>query len=199
MAPAGGHGPQRRGGLYLLRKDQVAEVTREQSLMPKVEATPTEMRDLIAYLSRLTIDPNAKDILGAGETGAGISFAGVAQPKPGEWPTYHGNESGNRFSPLRQIDTANVQRLAPKWMFPIPGVARGLEVTPVVVDGGMYVTAANAAYALDARNGRQIWHYSRPRTQRLAAYRPAPTSTIRTSITLVPVGPVTTKSPSASK
>jgi alcohol dehydrogenase (cytochrome c) len=52
-------------------------------------------------------------------------------------------------------------------MFPVPGVARGLEVTPVVVDGVMYVTAANEAYALDARNGRQIWHYSRPRTPRL--------------------------------
>ena len=155
------------GKLYLLLKDQVAEVTREQSLMPKVEATPSEMRDLIAYLSRLTIDPNATDILGSGETGPGISFAGVAQPKPGDWPTYHGSESGNRFSPLNRIDTGNVQRLAPKWMFPVPGVARGLEVTPVVVDGVMYVTAANEAYALDARNGRQIWHYSRPRTPRL--------------------------------
>ncbi len=47
-------------------------------------------------------------------------------------------------------------------MFSIPHF--GLEVTPVVVDGIMYVTGPNSAYALDARSGRQIWQYWRPRT-----------------------------------
>ncbi len=46
-----------------------------------------------------------------------MQFADVAQPKPGSWPTYHGNESGNRYSPLDQINAANVEHLAPKWMF----------------------------------------------------------------------------------
>ena len=55
-------------------------------------------------------------------------------------------------------------RLAPKWMFPIPN-GRRLEVTPLVVDGVMYVTAANQALALDPRTGRQIWHYARPLTK----------------------------------
>jgi alcohol dehydrogenase (cytochrome c) len=137
--------------------------------MPKLEATAAEMRDLVAYLSRLTIDPNARATLaGAAEMGAGVPFADVANPKPGAWPTYHGNVSGNRFSPLNQIDTSNVARLAPNWMFAIPGAPRALEMTPVVVDGVMYVTSVNEAYALDARNGREIWHYSRPRTQGLA-------------------------------
>jgi alcohol dehydrogenase (cytochrome c) len=49
-------------------------------------------------------------------------------------------------------------------MFNIPG-SRRLEVTPIVVDGLMYVTMANEAYALDAASGRQIWHYSRPLTK----------------------------------
>ena len=44
----------------------------------------------------------------------------------------------------------------------------GLEVTPVVADGVMYVTSVNEAFALDARSGREIWHYSRPRSQGLA-------------------------------
>ncbi len=61
-----------------------------------------------------------------------------------------------------------MNRLAPKWMFTLAGAQRSLEVTPVVVDGVMYVTAVNEAYALDARNGREIWHYSRPRSQGLA-------------------------------
>ena len=38
----------------------------------------------------------------------------------------------------------------------------------MVVDGVMYVTSVNEAYALDARSGREIWHYSRPRSQGLA-------------------------------
>src|SRR5205085_2225610 len=94
--------------------------------------------------------------------------ADVARPKPGAWPTYHGNPSGNRYSPLNQINTGNVEHLAPKWMFTLPGAARPLQVTPLVVDGVMYVTSVNEAYALDARSGREIWHYSRPRTPGLA-------------------------------
>ena len=42
-----------------------------------------------------------------------------------------------------------------------------LEVTPVVVNGMMFVTAANDAFALDARTGREIWHHSRPITEGL--------------------------------
>ena len=156
------------GKLHLLSKDQVAEVVREKTLMPKVQATPDELRNLIAYLSRLTPDPNAKTTLATAEIGPGVSFADVASPKPGTWPTYDGNQSGNRFSPLKQIDTGNVERIAPKWMFTIPGAPRALEVTPIVVDGVMYVTSVNEAYALDARSGREIWHYNRPRSQGLA-------------------------------
>jgi alcohol dehydrogenase (cytochrome c) len=74
---------------------------------------------------------------------------------------------GNRHSPLGQINAGNVTSLAPRWMFPVPGSQR-LQVTPVVVDGVMYVTTVNEAYALDARNGRQIWRYRRPRSKDLA-------------------------------
>jgi alcohol dehydrogenase (cytochrome c) len=158
-----------KGNLHLLRKDQVAEMGHEKSLMPKLEASVDEIRDLVAYLSRLTIDPNAKSRFAAGtELGSGIPFTEIAHPKTGTWPTYHGNVSGNRFSPLTQINTGNVERLAPKWMFTIPAAPRPLQVTPVVVDSVMYVTSVNEAYALDARSGREIWHFARPRTPGLA-------------------------------
>jgi PQQ-dependent dehydrogenase (methanol/ethanol family) len=156
------------GRLHLLLKDGVAEIVREKTLMRKVEASVEEMRDLIAYLSRLVPDATAKAMLASGGMGPGVSFGQVAHPEPGAWPTYHGNLSGNRFSPLKQINTANVEHLAPQWMFSIPGAPRALEVTPVVVDGVMYVTSVNEAYALDARSGREIWHYGRPRSQGLA-------------------------------
>jgi alcohol dehydrogenase (cytochrome c) len=87
------------------------------------------------------------------------------EPKA-DWPHYDGSYTGNRYSPLQQIHAANVQRLAPAWIFPVPGAPR-LEVTPVVVDGVMYITGANQAYALDATTGRQIWSFRTPRTSGL--------------------------------
>jgi alcohol dehydrogenase (cytochrome c) len=84
-----------------------------------------------------------------------------------DWPTYNGAIGGNRYSTIDQVTTANVARLAPAWVFTLPGSSR-LEVTPVVVGGIMYVTTANECYALDAGSGRRIWHYTRPRTKGLA-------------------------------
>jgi alcohol dehydrogenase (cytochrome c) len=80
-----------------------------------------------------------------------------------DWPRYDGSLSGNRHSPLDQINTSNLGRLKLAWMFPINGAPR-IEATPVVIDGVMYVTTVNAAYALDAVTGRRLWIYQRPRT-----------------------------------
>jgi alcohol dehydrogenase (cytochrome c) len=84
------------------------------------------------------------------------------EPKQ-DWTNYDGGDNGNRYSSLAQINTGNVKRLAPAWIFPVPGAPR-LEVTPVVMDGVMYITGANEAYALDATTGRQIWAFRQPRT-----------------------------------
>jgi len=71
----------------------------------------------------------------APDRGHAISFEDIAQPKPGSWPTYNGHLSGNRFSPLDQINASNVPRLAPAWMFGIHRSPRELQVTPVVAGG----------------------------------------------------------------
>lgn len=78
------------------------------------------------------------------------------------WPTYNGDITGNRLTPLRQIDKSNVGNLAPRWNFTLPD-ASYLETTPIVFAGIMYVTSANECYALDAGNGRTLWHFQRPR------------------------------------
>ena len=83
------------------------------------------------------------------------------------WTTYNGQVSGNRYSALTGITADNVARLAPQWVFTLPNVSQ-VQVTPVVVDGLMYVSAANDLYALDAGSGRQVWNYRRPRTRGLA-------------------------------
>jgi alcohol dehydrogenase (cytochrome c) len=82
------------------------------------------------------------------------------------WPGYNGELGGNRYSKMDQINAGNVSRLAAKWVFSLANTSP-LEVTPVVVDGIMYVTSINECYALDAGSGRQIWHFHRPRTEGL--------------------------------
>ena len=83
-----------------------------------------------------------------------------------DWPTYHGDPGGNRHTALTGIDPQNVRSLRVAWTYSNPGWQR-LEVTPVVVDGVMYVTSVNEVQALDAGNGRPIWRYRRPRTRGL--------------------------------
>jgi alcohol dehydrogenase (cytochrome c) len=83
-----------------------------------------------------------------------------------DWPSYNGGMNGGRHSSLAQITKSNVGRMTPKWIFSLPNTTN-LQVTPVVVEGVMYVTSANECYALDAGSGRQIWHYQRSRTKGL--------------------------------
>lgn len=80
------------------------------------------------------------------------------------WPHYNGDTRGNRYTTMTQINKKTISRLAPKWIFPIPAAGRP-QVTPQVVDGVMYVTAANECFALDAGSGRPLWHFGRPHTK----------------------------------
>jgi alcohol dehydrogenase (cytochrome c) len=83
-----------------------------------------------------------------------------------DWTSYNGGNTGSRYSTLTQINKSNAGSLAPKWMFTLRNTTN-LQVTPVVSEGVMYVTAANECYALDAGSGREIWHYQRARTKGL--------------------------------
>ena len=150
------------GRLHLLPKSDINRIERQPgSYMPRWTGSADETRDLLAFLS------HAPDSRAAPESAStlpgGVDWEGVAHPKTGDWPTYHGQLGGNRYSNLEQITPRNVRNLAPKWIYtPGNGSGRGLEVTPVVVGGVMYVTRVNSVYAVDARTGRQIWQYSRP-------------------------------------
>ena len=85
----------------------------------------------------------------------------LSAPVSANWLSYNGDYTGRRYSALREINTSNVAQLRAEWVFHAPNSDR-LEVTPVVVDGIMFVTSANDAYALDAQTGQILWHYSRP-------------------------------------
>jgi alcohol dehydrogenase (cytochrome c) len=83
-----------------------------------------------------------------------------------DWPGYHGADNGNRYTTIDQVTKANVEKLAPKWVFNLPNTSPS-ETTPVVVGGLMYVASGNECYALDAGSGRQVWHFFRERTKNL--------------------------------
>jgi PQQ-dependent dehydrogenase (methanol/ethanol family) len=159
----------RSGQFHLFHSPEILSISKEQhSLMKPWSGTPEELQDIVAYLSHLTgvtpADPKTAVDANTSPT-ANIDFDRLEHPQPGDWLTYNGNLQSNRFSPLTQINTSNVGQLALKWLFPIEHF--GLETTPIVADGVMYVTGPNQAYALDALSGRVIWRYARPRTQGL--------------------------------
>jgi PQQ-dependent dehydrogenase (methanol/ethanol family) len=168
------------GRLHMLQESQIASISDEkQSLMPPLNASADEMRDLISYLGRLTGPAPGKPVATGPPLPGGIEFSRIVDPRPGDWLTYNGKLDGNRYSELTQINTSNVNKLAVRWTFPIALWAQllpdtpyfvenmkyfGLEVTPIVADGVMYLTGPHQAVALDALTGRPIWRYSRPRT-----------------------------------
>jgi alcohol dehydrogenase (cytochrome c) len=88
----------------------------------------------------------------------------LVTPVDHNWSSYNGDYTGRRYSALREIDKSNVSKLRAEWVFHVAN-SNHLEVTPVVVDGMMFVTSANDAFALDAQTGRTVWHYSRPITE----------------------------------
>ena len=117
-----------------------------------------EKRDLIAWLSRL--GGESKGAVTGGAVGA-ADFNSILHPKRGDWPTYYGNLSGNRYTTVDQITPANVAKLQMQWIYPIQ--YSPLETTPLVVDGVMYATGPNQVFAIDGRTGDEMWRYTRPR------------------------------------
>jgi quinoprotein glucose dehydrogenase len=88
------------------------------------------------------------------------------------WPYYGHDAGGMRYSPLSQINRDNVANLKVAWTFHTGDVSEGtgrrkrsgLETTPLVVDGTLYLTTAfNRIIALDPENGKQRWAYD-PKT-----------------------------------
>src|SRR5687767_7950288 len=90
-----------------------------------------------------------------------VDDAALAAPesRQGDWLSYGRDYYEQRFSPLTEINDTNVGTLGLAWQFET-ATERGLEATPLVVDGVMYTTASwSVTYAVDARTGKQLWKY----------------------------------------
>ena len=94
----------------------------------------------------------------------------AADKEPGNWLTHGRTYDEQRFSPLKNINRDNVDRLGLAWEHSTDSV-RGLEATPVIVDGVMYTTSTwSRVMALDAKTGALLWEHD-PKVQRAWAKR----------------------------
>ena len=87
-----------------------------------------------------------------------------------EWPSYGLDYAETRFSHLQQINDTNVHKLGPLWTYNLEST-RGVEATPLVVDGVMYVTASwSVVHAIDAHTGKRLWVHD-PQVPRELGYK----------------------------
>jgi alcohol dehydrogenase (cytochrome c) len=89
----------------------------------------------------------------------GISEQMLLHPPADTWPGYHGDYSGRRHSALTQITPENVKNLALAWAFQTDQSAQ-IKSSPLLADGILYFTVPENLWAVDARSGHQIWHYT---------------------------------------
>ena len=120
-----------------------------------------------------------------GAQGQGIAPDQLTKPLGDSWPTYSGDYTGKRFSSLKQINATTVKQLSLAWVGKVtagapagrgggagatftqggygtvdfPGGLANIKGSPLMVDGTLYVSAPDNAWAIDARDGRELWHY----------------------------------------
>ena len=148
--------------LHMLWKAELKELIRPpHSLMPAPQLSAADLDNMVAFLK--TTEPSE---VGPGKWAPSgdlnVSFQRIrnAREEPENWLTYWGDYQGTHYSRLKSITPANVASLTSQWSFQFAGT--GVESTPLVVDGVMFLTGAiNSGAALDARTGRPIWRYSR--------------------------------------
>jgi acido-empty-quinoprotein group A len=100
-------------------------------------------------------------------SGQALTPQTILKPGADTWPTYNGDYSGRRHSPLDQINASNVASLTSAWMYRASnygasGFGSMIKSTPIEVNGVLYFTMPDNVWAVDARNGREIWHYKYP-------------------------------------
>lgn len=106
-----------------------------------------------------TVDAAVMSALVAAPSGVTAASIINADDTPGEWLSHGRTYGEQRFSPLENITAANVKDLGLAWAFDL-GVSRGIEATPIVHDGVIYVTGSwNVVHALNAKTGAAIWSF----------------------------------------
>lgn len=90
-----------------------------------------------------------------------VDAAMLLKPPANSWPSYHGDYTGQRHSKLTQITPKNVGDLTLAWAFQTQH-SDTIKSTPILVDGILYFTIPDNVWAVDARSGHMLWHYTYP-------------------------------------
>lgn len=91
---------------------------------------------------------------GEAQDRVGVRAPSSAFTASGNWALHSRDLKSGRFSPLNQINLSNVDRLTLKWSFNVDNAA---PLTPLVVDGVMYLNAGSKFFAVDAATGATMW------------------------------------------
>lgn len=87
-----------------------------------------------------------------------------------DWPNYGLDHAETRLTKLKQITAANAGKLGLVWSYNLES-KRGVQATPVVIDGVMYVTASwSIVHAIDVRTGKRLWVFD-PRVDRAYGFK----------------------------
>ena len=104
------------------------------------------------------------------QTVKAISETDILNASPSTWLTHGGNYAEQRHSKLTAVNTQSVENLGLEWSYDL-GTSRGIEATPIVHDGMMFVTSTwNIVHALDARTGEKVWSFDPEVDKEQAAY-----------------------------
>ena len=101
--------------------------------------------------------------VGAQEKGQTTHQSAMPQITTGgqtDWPLHNLDIRGSRYSSLDEINTSNASRLALEWSFDAGAANSITQVTPLVVDGVMYLNAGSTLFAVNAITGESIWAMS---------------------------------------
>jgi len=115
----------------------------------------------LSFLLEVAALEVAPAVAKAGGSAAAVDGARIAaaDSEPQNWLAHGRTYGEQRYSPLAQINDGNVEKLGLAWAY-ATGTMRGLQATPIVVDGSMYTTGVwSVVWALDAKTGRELWKY----------------------------------------
>ncbi|PKP77478.1 MAG: PQQ-dependent dehydrogenase, methanol/ethanol family, partial [Alphaproteobacteria bacterium HGW-Alphaproteobacteria-3] len=94
-----------------------------------------------------------------GAAGVDLERIANADKEPGNWLAHGRTYSEQRFSPLDQITPENIGELSLAWSLDTD-TTRGLEATPIVIDGTMYMSLSwGVTIAVDAKSGEELWRF----------------------------------------